>query len=70
MIELWQVIQGAGPFALAASFFFIWYLERQRANDERKLNQEAAEKNVRAINEVTNAINALNQTIGASLQNR
>lgn len=65
MIELWQLIKDAGPLALAASFFLVWYLERSRANDERAINAALTERTVTAINAATEAIKELREGIQA-----
>lgn len=42
--DIWTLIKDAGPLALAASFCLIWWLERDRANGERKINDERTTK--------------------------
>jgi uncharacterized protein YjiS (DUF1127 family) len=44
MVEVWDIIKNAGPLALACAFFFVWWLERTRANDERSLNEKRTDK--------------------------
>jgi hypothetical protein len=41
---VWGIIRDAGPLALAASFCLVWWLERDRANNERKINDERTTK--------------------------
>jgi hypothetical protein len=55
----WQFVKEAGPLALAASFFLVWWLERQRANEERKINAELTERAITAIGAATEAVKEL-----------
>lgn len=61
MAELWAMIKDAGPLALAAAFFMVWYLERSRANDERKINNDLTERTITAINSATDAVRELRE---------
>jgi hypothetical protein len=44
LVEVWEIIKNAGPLALAAAFFFVWWLERSRANEERAVNERRTDK--------------------------
>jgi hypothetical protein len=59
MIDAWQFVKDAGPLALAAAFFLIWWLERKRADEERGLNKELTERVITAIEAATTAVKDL-----------
>lgn len=40
----WQLIKDAGPLTLAAICFYGWWKERDRFDNERKLNQIQTDK--------------------------
>jgi hypothetical protein len=44
MAEVWQLIRDAGPLALAAAFFLVWWLEKARADKERAMNEQRTDK--------------------------
>ena len=56
--QLFQLIKDAGsPMALV--FAFLWWLERQERLDDRKINEERAQRRDVALNEVRLALAAL-----------
>jgi hypothetical protein len=61
MIEAWQIIRDAGPLALAAAFFMVWWLERSRANDERQKNEALVERLHTGLKEAAEAVRDLRE---------
>lgn len=52
--DIWAVLKDAGPLTLFAFATVMWWLERKRADDERKINEDRTTK----FYEVTNSISA------------
>lgn len=52
--DIWAILKEAGPTALFGFAAIMWWLERTRANDERKINEERTAK----FYEVTGSLSA------------
>lgn len=60
---LWAIVTNAGPLGFAAIFFIMWYLERKRADEERKMNQETLKESLSAANNAADAIRSLRELL-------
>jgi hypothetical protein len=75
MAEAWQLIRDAGPLALAAAFFLVWWLERdrvkkegERADKERTLNEQRTDKLYELGTTMRDALSGINKALERLLE--